>query len=116
VKSKLGFVSVQGSGDHSRESVRETPDLSGNRWEYWCKTRLDTDSSTRRGDGVLRLGRSIFVRVVWDTECVLERCAIARAEGSQTTAYLEFSRPISTMSGLSEQLARAIAEIEAGLC
>jgi hypothetical protein len=58
----------------------------------------------------------IFVRVVWDTECGLERCTIARAEGSQATAYLEFSRPISTMSELSEQLARAIAEIEAGLC
>ncbi len=113
MKSKIGFVSLQGSPGHDKESTVPSPDLSGKGWEYWYKTKLTPNLPNNRGDGVLRLRGSSFVRVVWDADSGLERCTFATTEGSGPTAYLEFSRPISTTAELHEQISRAVSEIEA---
>jgi hypothetical protein len=111
---KIGFAALRGSDEETQPSLT-APDLSGPSWEYWYKTQLITGSPNLQGDGVLRLHKSIFVRVAWDTGSGADRCTVTREDQGSNTACLEFARPVTTPAELSEFISRWVEQIESQL-
>lgn len=107
---KIGSVSPQGPADGPPPSP-PSPDLSGDGWEYWYKTLLLTGKDNVRGDGVLRLRKSIFVRIVWDAGTGTDRCTVTTDKTSKT-AYLEGPRPVTDPNELFELIGRWVPQIE----